>query len=107
MCADSSFASKLEDRKSVLGNATLDGGRAVIWLSRTQRCVMLSSTETEYVAIGEYVKQVLLLGEILGLAQPTTEVTGLPVGEDNQRSIKLKENSSSSARSRHNDVPHH
>ena len=59
--ADSSFANKADDRKSVSGAAVLYGGTAVMWLSRTQRCVTLSSTEAEYVAIGECIKEVLSL----------------------------------------------
>ena len=105
--ADSSFANKADDRKSVSGGAVLYGGAAVMWLSRTQRCVTLSSTEAEYVAIGECVKEVLFLRGVLKFIQPSAEVTGIPVYEDNQGAIKLTENPLSSARTRHIDIRHH
>lgn len=71
-CADSSFASKIEDRKFVLGGAGLYVGTAVMWLSRTQRCVTVSSTKAEYVAIGACAKEGLILRGVLRFVRPTT-----------------------------------
>ncbi|CAN0505821.1 unnamed protein product, partial [Discosporangium mesarthrocarpum] len=45
-------------------------GVAVSWFSRTQRCVALSSIEAEYMAIGECVKELLFLRNVLSFLQP-------------------------------------
>lgn len=63
-----------------------------MWLCTTQRCVVLSNTESEYVAIGECVKKVLFLRRGPEVIEPTTEVTGMPVYED-----KLSEDPQNSA----------
>ncbi|CAN0507660.1 unnamed protein product [Discosporangium mesarthrocarpum] len=58
-CADSSYAGDEGDRCSVSGGVVMFAGAAVSWFSRTQRCVALSSTEVEYMAMGECVKELL------------------------------------------------
>ena len=55
--ADADYASKATDRRSVSGGAILCGGACVCWFSRTQKCVKLSTSEAEYVAIGDQVKE--------------------------------------------------
>lgn len=51
--AYSDFARNKDDIRAVSGGVTMHGGReAVERLSRTQRCVTLSSTEAEYVTFG-------------------------------------------------------
>ena len=41
------------------------GGTAVSWMSRLQKCVSLSFTEAEYVAIAEAGKEMIWLADIL------------------------------------------
>ena len=41
--ADSDYASKATDRRSVSGGVVMCGGIAVSWFSRTQKCVTLST----------------------------------------------------------------
>ena len=48
--ADADYASEATDRRSV------SGGAMICWFSRTQKCVTLSSSEAEYVALGDAVK---------------------------------------------------
>ena len=38
------------------GGAIMCGGACVCWFSRTQKCVTLSTSEAEYVALGDAVK---------------------------------------------------
>ena len=47
-CAD-----KPEDRRSVYAVALCCGGTLVSWFSKTQKCVTLSTTEAEYVAMAD------------------------------------------------------
>ncbi|CAN0475051.1 unnamed protein product, partial [Discosporangium mesarthrocarpum] len=59
--ADSSYGGDEDDRGSVSGGAVMFGGSVVAWFSRTQQVVALSSTEAEYMAMGECVKELLFL----------------------------------------------
>ena len=55
--ADADYASKATDRRSVSGGAIMCAGACVCWFSRTQKCVTLSTSEAEYVALGDAVKE--------------------------------------------------
>ena len=54
------------------------------WFSRTQKCVTLSTTEAEYVAMGDGVKKALFINVVLGFMLPGTTLKGTKVLEDNQ-----------------------
>ncbi|CAB1110628.1 unnamed protein product [Ectocarpus sp. CCAP 1310/34] len=77
--ADADFASKSADRRSVSGGIVTCGGGAVSWLSRTQKCVTLSTTEAEYVALGDVVKEVLFLRQIWRFMLPQVGMLCIPV----------------------------
>ena len=62
--ADADYASKEADRRSVSGDAIMCGGACVCWLSRTHKCVTLSPSEAEYVALGDAVKELLFLRQV-------------------------------------------
>ena len=55
MYSDADYAGKTNDRGSVSGTVITLGGAAVSWASSTQKCVTLSTAETEYVALGDWV----------------------------------------------------
>ena len=62
--ADADYASKATDRRSVSSGAIICGGASVRWFFRTQKCVTLSTSEAEYVAIGDAVKGLLFLRQV-------------------------------------------
>ena len=55
--ADADYASKATDKQSVPGGAIMSGGASVCWFSRTQKCVALSTSEADYVTLGDAVKE--------------------------------------------------
>ena len=57
---DADYAHRADDRRSVSGVAVRCGGTLVSRFSRTQKCVTLSTTEAEYVAMANGVKGALL-----------------------------------------------
>ena len=59
--ADADYASRATDRRSVSGGAIMCAGACVCWFSRTQKCVTLSTSEAEYVALGNAVKELLFV----------------------------------------------
>ena len=42
------------------GGAIMCAGACVSWFSRTHKCVTLSTSDTEYVALGDEVKELFL-----------------------------------------------
>jgi hypothetical protein len=56
--SDSDFAGDKDDRKSITGYVIFVSGSAISWKSKSQPCVTLSSTEAEYVALNEMVREV-------------------------------------------------
>ena len=48
---DAAYAPKDTKRKSVSGAAMMSGDAVIQWVSTTQKCTTLSSSETEYVAM--------------------------------------------------------
>ena len=93
--ADADYADKDDSRHSVSGVAVTLGGTVVSHVSKTQRVVSISTSEAEYIAAGEGVKEALFASE--------TSAATLKVLEDNQGAKALIENPLSSARSKHID----
>ena len=62
--ADADYATKATDRRSVSGGLIMCGGASVCWFSRTQKCVTLSTSEAEHVALGHAVKELLFLRQV-------------------------------------------
>ena len=57
--SDSDFAGNLDRRRSTTGSIITYSGGAISWMSRRQRCVALSNTEAEYIAISETAKDIV------------------------------------------------
>ena len=105
--ADADYAKEDAARRSVSGGAVLCGGSPVAWFSRTQKSVTLSTTEAEYVAMGDGVKEALFVHGVLEFLSPGKKLRGIRVLEDNEGAIALAENPISSSNSKHIDVRHH
>ena len=56
---DADMAGDLDSRKSTSGHMMTFAGGAVSWQSRLQKCVALSTTEAEYIAVVEASKELL------------------------------------------------
>ena len=85
----------------------LCGNSPVAWFSRTQKCVTLSTTEAEYVAMGDGVKEALFIRGIIEFLSPGKELGSIRVFEDSEGAIALAENPKSSSNSKHIHVRHH
>ena len=79
----------------------------ILWFSRTQRCVTLSSTEAEYVALAECLKEVLFVRQILEFLRPDVDYGATTLFEDNEGAVQLAINPLSSTRTKHIDVRYH
>ena len=103
------YASKATDRRSVSGGAIICvGACCVCWFSRTQKCVTLSTSEAEYVALGNAVQELLLfLRQVWRFMSSGKGMPCFPVFEDNQGAGQLSQNPVSNSNSKHIDVRHH
>ena len=60
---DVDLGGDVDSSKSTFGYIYTIGGTAVSWMSSLQKCVSLSSTEAEYVAIAEAWKDMIWLAD--------------------------------------------
>ena len=105
--ADADYASKATDRRSVSGGVIMCGGGRVCWFSRTQKCATLSTSEAEYVDLGDAVKELLFLRQVWRFMLPSKVMPCFPVFEDNQGAVQLAQNPITNSNSKHIDVRHH
>ena len=83
------------------------GGACVCWFSRTQECVTLSTSEAEYVALGDTVKELLFLRQVWRFMLPGKGMPCFPIFEHNQGAVQLSQNPVPNSNSKHIDVRHH
>ena len=62
---DDDFGGYVDSSKSTSGYIYTIGGTTVSWMFKLQKCVSLSSTEAEYVVIGEVGKEMIWLADYL------------------------------------------
>ena len=95
-------------RKSTSGYLFKLSGRPVTWTSKKQATVSLSTTEAEYIAASNAVKEVLWLMQLLNDIDESEQAKKpISIFIDNQSAIKLVKNSEFHNRSKHIDVRYH
>lgn len=102
---DSDYAGDLEERKSTSGCVFMVGGSVVSWRSERQSVVATSTTEAEYIAAAEAVKELIWLGRLF--EEMTGESVCPALCVDNQSAIKLIGNPGMHRRTKHIDVRYH
>ncbi|KAG2880370.1 Retrovirus-related Pol polyprotein from transposon TNT 1-94 [Phytophthora cactorum] len=103
---DADWGSNLDDRRSVSRIMVLIGGAPVVFKSKYQRTVALSSVEAEYMALSLCTQEVLWARAMLkDLGHGQVEAT--QVWEDNQGAIALASSAGYNARTKHVDIRHH
>ncbi len=102
---DSDYAGDLDKRRSTTGYVFIMAGGPVSWRSTLQSTIALSSTEAEYMAVTEAVKEAIWLqGLVTDLGFEQQEVT---VYCDSQSAIHLAKNQVYHSRTKHIDVRFH
>ena len=100
--SDSDWAGNPDDRKSVGCLIIFLNGVPIAWRSRSQKVVSLSSSEAEFYACAEAVREVPFVAQILLFMGISIELP-VKVWIDNVGAIFMTENKSSSSRTRHMD----
>jgi hypothetical protein len=104
--SDADHAGCPDTRRSHSGYICKVNDTAVAWASRRQRCVALSSCESEYIAICECAKQIVWLRRLLiDLGHSQDHET--PIYCDNQAAKSLTENPIHHDRTKHIDMQYH
>jgi len=97
-----------DDRRSIGGYTFLFCGAAVCWNSKKQATVALSSTEAEYMALTQAVKESLWLQGILSDLGAEGHVPDVKsIYADNQGAIALARNPEFHARTKHINIQYH
>ena len=104
--SDSDFANDKETRISVYGYVIYFCGVPVAWKSKSMRSVVLSTTEAEYVAISEVVKEIKFIYQLLE-SMDVKVLLPIKVRVDNIGAIWLANNSGVSERTKHVDTRAH
>ncbi|GBN90491.1 Copia protein [Araneus ventricosus] len=98
---DADWGSNLNDRKSVSGYLIMFCNNPILWCVNKQKCIALSSTEAEIIALSKGVQDLLW---IKGIASEIVCVKNLIVYEDNQSCIKCIANENNFGRMKHIDI---
>lgn len=93
-------------RKSTGGYINLLGNAPISWQSKLQQTVAISSTEAEYMATKEGLKEIIWLRYLFAnLNYPQANPTS--IYEDNKGTIALAENPTIHNRTKHIDIQYH
>jgi hypothetical protein len=103
---DSDWAGDKDNRHSVTGYIMLLMGVPVMWKSRLQRTVALSSTEAKYYAVSETAKEIKFIYQILESIGIKMELP-IIVKVDNVGAIFMAENVTATKLTRHVDARYH
>jgi hypothetical protein len=103
---DSDWAGDKETRISVTGFIIFMLGVPILWKSRGQRSVALSSSEAEYFALSESAKDLKFVAQIL-ITMGIPVRLPIIVRVDNVGAIFMSENVSASSRTKHIDIRYH
>jgi hypothetical protein len=102
---DASWISEVETGRSHTGVITTLNGMPIHWWSKQQSMVTTSSTEAEYIAMGEAAKDAVWLRE--WISSVLDREIPIRLMCDNQAAIKIANNYTDSARTRHYAARHH
>lgn len=101
--SDADWANDPSDRKSISGCFSLIFGGAILWTSRKQTNITLSSTEAEFYALAETVKEAKWLYFILKDFNINVDLP-IPILVDNMPTINYATNNKFSNNSKHIDI---
>ena len=101
--SDSDFASDKETRISVFGYIIYFFGIPIAWRSKGMKSVELSTTEAEYMALSEVVKELKFIIQSLQTMNIENELP-ITVHVDNVEAIWLSNNRTTSDRTKHIDI---
>ena len=106
MYTDSDWAGDRENRRSISGFIIFFMNCPIVWKSKQQSSVTLSSTEAEYVALSEAAKEIKFISQALVSLGMKVQYP-IIVKVDNVGAIFMSENITATNRTRHIDARYH
>lgn len=104
--SDADYGGDIDERKSTTGFLFMLGSSIISWSSERQKSVALSTTESEYVAAAQAVKELVWIKLLIqNLLIGANEKPNLYV--DNQSAIRLIKNPEFHKRTKHIDIRYH
>ena len=100
---DSDWAGDKESRRSITGFIVFLMGCPVLWRSRQQKSVSLSSAEAEYYALSEAASEIKFLVQLL-MTMGIQVKLPVVVRVDNVEAIFMSENINTASKSKHIDL---
>ena len=104
---DSDWAGCPISCKSTSGYIFMMSGGAICWESKKQGCIALSSSEAEYIALAEAVKESIWISRLLDSVLLHKFDFPLMLHVANQGSIKIARNNTCGNRTKHIDIQYH
>ena len=104
--SDSDWAGDKDNRKSVTGFIVFLLGAPILWRSKAQGSVALSSTEAEFYALSESAKEIKFIVQVL-ISMGIPVKIPIIVRVDNVGAIFMSENVITSSRTKHVDTRYH
>ncbi|CAL1265951.1 unnamed protein product [Larinioides sclopetarius] len=104
--ADSDWANDPTDRKSTSGNLFMLGNNPILWNSKRQNCITMSSAEAEYVSAASAAQEVKWLTNLFNELDMPQEYP-ITLFEDNQACIKLAESDKHHQKTKNIDLRYH
>ena len=102
---DADYAADLDKRRSLTGYVFTLGGNLVSWKSTLQHVVALSTTEAEYIALTEAIKEAIWIKGIIN--ELGIKSSSVKLYCDSQSAIHLSKNTMFHERTKHIDVRLH
>jgi hypothetical protein len=106
MYTDSDWAGDRETRRSISGFIIFFMNCPIVWKSKQQVSVALSSTEAEYIALSEAAKEIKFVSQVLVSLGMKVKYP-IIVKVDNIGAIFMSENVTATNRTRHIDTRYH
>ena len=102
---DVDWAGSLDDRRSTSGGCLFFENNMVSWNSKIQKCVLLSTAEAEYIALGSCCTQLLWMKHML--ADYGMDSNPLLVHCENQSAINISKNPVMHSKTKHIAIRYH
>ena len=110
--SDASWASQLDNRKSVTGYAVFLYKNIISWQTSTQKAIALSSCEAEYMAIRDTARELVFISNVYtyinnAIFNSNYRVKIPPILTDNEAALKISYNSEFHKKTKHIDIAYH
>ena len=105
--SDADYAGDTDTRRSTTGFVFILNEGAITWSSKLQPTVAVYTTEAEYMAAAQAVREALCLKKLLAIGDLGINMGTMPILTDSQGALKLLKHPIASMRSKHIDVIHH